>query len=85
MDGKSTRARTGIVIHLTAPTIHGGWSGKITLEIVNHGPFHFVLQEDDVIAQLTVAKLTSIPARTMHVAGSATVGQVAVTGKSAQS
>jgi len=82
VDGKSTRARTGIVIHLTAPTIHGGWNGKITLEIVNHGPFHFVLQEDDVIAQLTVAKLTSIPNRTMQVAGSATLGQMAVTGQS---
>ena len=65
VDGKSTRARAGIVVHLTAPTIHSSWAGKITLEIVNLGPFDLVLQEDDVIAQLTVAKVTSPPLRTM--------------------
>jgi dCTP deaminase len=43
IDGKSTRARTGLVIHLTAPTIHAGWSGKVTLEIVNLGPFHIIM------------------------------------------
>jgi hypothetical protein len=25
IDGKSTRARTGIVVHMTAPTIHAAW------------------------------------------------------------
>lgn len=53
VDGKSTRARTGILVHLTAPTIHAGWSGKISLEIANVGPFHFVLQEGDVNAVAT--------------------------------
>jgi dCTP deaminase len=32
VNGKSTRARAGIVVHLTAPTIHSTWAGKITLE-----------------------------------------------------
>ena len=81
VDGKSTRARTGIVVHLTAPTIHGGWVGNITLEIANFGPFTFVLKEDDVIAQLTVARLTSIPEKTHARAGSATLGQTDVTGR----
>jgi hypothetical protein len=45
VDGKSTRSRTGILVHLTAPTIHAGWSGKITLEIANVGPFHSAGQE----------------------------------------
>lgn len=65
VDGKSTRARAGIVVHLTAPTIHSSWAGQITLEIANFGPFDVVLQENDVIAQLTVAQVTNPPQRTM--------------------
>lgn len=82
IDGKSTRARTGIVVHLTAPTIHGGWIGKVTLEIANFGPFTFVLKEDDIISQLTVAKLTSSPRKTHEQANSQTMNQVDVTGSS---
>ena len=81
VDGKSTRARTGVVVHMTAPTIHGGWSGKITLEIGNFGPFTFSLKADDVIAQLVVARLSSVPARTHEEAGSSTQGQLGVAGK----
>jgi dCTP deaminase len=69
IDGKSTRARTGLVIHLTAPTIHAGWSGKVTLEITN-------------IAQITVAQITSVPLETMEKFGSVTRGQTDVGGKS---
>jgi dCTP deaminase len=39
VDGKSTKARTGLIVHLTAPTIHATWSGNITLEIANLGRF----------------------------------------------
>ncbi len=65
VDGKSTKARAGIVVHLTAPTIHASWAGNVTLEIANLGPFDLVLQEGDVIAQLTVARITSSPVRNM--------------------
>jgi deoxycytidine triphosphate deaminase len=79
VDSKSTRARTGIVVHLTAPTIHAGWSGKVTLEIVNLGPFDLIMQEyEDAIAQLTVAKITSPPIEKMK--DSATFGQTGVGG-----
>ena len=81
VDGKSTKARTGIIVHLTAPTIHAGWSGKIVLEIANLGPLTFVLQEDDVIAQLTVATISSIPQQSHRAAGSSTLGQTNVRGK----
>ena len=40
VEGRSSLARIGLVVHLTAPTIHAGWNGPITLEIVNHGPFY---------------------------------------------
>jgi dCTP deaminase len=77
IDGKSTRARTGLVIHLTSPTIHAGWSGKVTLEIVNLGPFYIKMQEfEDSVAQLTVSRITSSPVETMK--NSVTYGQMSV-------
>lgn len=84
VNGKSTRARTGIVVHLTAPTIHAGWQGNITLEIANLGPFHFILQENDVIAQLTVATISSPPDETLRFSPSTTASQEHVTGKSSR-
>ncbi len=38
VEGKSSLARLGIGIHITAPTIHAGFKGPIQLEICNHGP-----------------------------------------------
>jgi len=80
IEGKSTRARTGLLVHMTAPTIHAGWSGHITLEIGNLGPFHIVLEENDVIAQITVAQVSSIPKISMEQFGSATHRQSNVGG-----
>jgi dCTP deaminase len=51
-DGKSSRARTGLLVHFTAPTIHPGFSGTITLEIINLAPVPFVLREGMPIGQL---------------------------------
>ena len=81
VEGKSTKARTGILVHMTAPTIHAGWQGKITLEIANLGPFVFVLQENDVIAQLTVACVSSPPELELKKSMSATEGQAHVAGR----
>jgi dCTP deaminase len=79
VDGKSTRARTGLVVHMTAPTIHAAWGAwNVTLEIGNLGPFHFVLKEDDAIAQITVASISSIPSKSMRESGSLTSGQLNV-------
>ena len=83
VDGKSTRARAGLIVHLTAPTIHAGWSGNVTLEIANLGPFTFGLKENDVIAQITVATISSPPEKTHEAAGSSTQGQSHVEGASA--
>lgn len=83
VDGKSTRARAGIVVHLTAPTIHASWSGKITLEIFNAGPFDIVLKAGDVIAQIVVAKVTTPPEKGVS-ANSVTNKQSAVSGVPSQ-
>jgi len=37
VEGKSSLARFGVLVHFTAPTIHAGWSGQITLEIMGFG------------------------------------------------
>jgi dCTP deaminase len=39
VEGKSSLARLGLGIHVTAPTIHPGFDGLIRLEIWNVGPF----------------------------------------------
>ncbi len=80
INGKSTRSRTGLVVHLTAPTIHAGWSGNITLEMTNCGPLHLVLNAGDAIAQITVAKITQSPSLDVKLNESTTQGQTSVHG-----
>jgi deoxycytidine triphosphate deaminase len=48
---------------MTAPTIHAGWWGQITLEIANLGPFDLCLAEDDAISQIVVATISSPPTK----------------------
>ncbi len=57
VEGRSTLARWGLQVHLTAPTIHAGWSGQITLELLNHGPFKLRLTEGDRVCQLVFERL----------------------------
>lgn len=78
IDGKSTRSRTGLVVHLTAPTIHAGWSGNVTLEMTNCGPLDLVLHAGDAVAQLTVAQITQPPSLDVNL--SVTDGQTSIHG-----
>lgn len=52
VDGKSTLGRCFIAIHVTAGFIDPGFAGAITLEIVNHGPWNFLLRQGMLIGQL---------------------------------
>ncbi len=79
VDGKSTKARAGMVVHLTAPTIHSTWTGLIALEIANFGPFDLVFQEGDAVAQLTVCRISSPPDLTVE-GTSVTYGQTGIHG-----
>src|ERR1700677_3620647 len=54
IEGKSSRARIGLLIHFTAPTVHPGFRGHLTLEMINLGPARIVLQAGMPIAQLIV-------------------------------
>jgi deoxycytidine triphosphate deaminase len=75
VNAKSTKARTGVLVHFTAPTIHSGWKGKIALEIANLGPFVFILRPNDAIAQLTVATISSRPDPDLRKKKSVTIDQ----------
>lgn len=52
IEGKSSRARCGLLVHFTAPTVHAGWRGNLALEMINLGPCTFVLRPQMPIAQL---------------------------------
>jgi dCTP deaminase len=52
VEGKSGLARLGLVVHLTAPTIHAGFKGQIQLEIVNLGPNEIIFDVGMPICQL---------------------------------
>lgn len=60
VEGRSSYARIGLSMHQTAPWIHPGYRGKITLEIRNSGPLDIMLIPLlDRPCQLTFFKLTS--------------------------
>ena len=61
VEGRSSLARLGLGIHITAPTIHAGFSGKITLEIANHGSLNIVLKPGLRVCQLIVEQLFGTP------------------------
>jgi len=58
VEGKSSLARLGIAVHMTAPTIHAGFKGRIQLEIVNHGQHQILLRPGMRVCQL-VFELTT--------------------------
>ena len=43
VEGRSSFARLGLMVHLTAPTIHSDFDAPLTLECINHGPFYLKL------------------------------------------
>lgn len=61
VEGRSTLARLGLTIHLTAPTIHAGFRGKITLEIKNLGVLPIRLCPHLKICQLIVEQVFGTP------------------------
>lgn len=62
VEGRSSLARIGVVVHLTAPTIHAGFSGHITLEMINHGPFTLKLVPNRTrLCQLIFERLETDP------------------------
>jgi dCTP deaminase len=64
VEGRSKQARLGMSVHITAPTIHAGFAGRITLEIVNHGPFQLKVRPNkSMLCQLIVEMVSDVPQR----------------------
>lgn len=61
VEGRSSYARSGLLVHFTAPTIHAGYDGTITLEIMNLGPYRISLHPHTPICQLIIEMLDSKP------------------------
>jgi len=57
IEGKSSRARCGLMVHFTAPTVHPGWVGPLTLEMINLGPQTIILRPGMAIAQLIIEEV----------------------------
>lgn len=61
VEGRSSYARCGLLVHFTAPTIHAGFSGNITLEMMNWGPYPINLYPGMSICQLVVECVEGTP------------------------
>jgi dCTP deaminase len=63
VEGKSSLARLGLGVHVTAPTIHAGFTGQIQLEMVNHGSAPIRLRTGMRICQLIFETTLGTPER----------------------
>lgn len=61
VEGKSSLARLGLSVHVTAPTIHAGFDGCVRLEIINHGPLRIKLRSGMPICQLIFEQTLGTP------------------------
>ncbi len=65
VEGRSSLARLGLGIHVTAPTIHAGFRGQITLEITNQGGPPLKLRPEMRICQLIFEMTSGTPSSEM--------------------
>ncbi len=63
IEGKSSFARCGLLVHFTAPTVHAGFDGTLTLEMINLGNAGIVLYEGLAICQLILESVMGDPQR----------------------
>jgi len=60
VQGKSSLARAGLAIHTTAPHIHPGFVGRVTLELYNHGPWELeFFPGEDRVCQIIYYQVTT--------------------------
>jgi dCTP deaminase len=63
VDGRSSLARVGLLVHITAHTIDPGWDGRITLEFANIGRYPLALRPGMRICAISFEPLTSPTSR----------------------
>jgi dCTP deaminase len=61
VEGKSSLARLGVGIHITAPTIHSGFEGQVQLEMFNFGPNTIILDAGMRVCQLIFEQTVGTP------------------------
>ena len=61
VEGKSSHARFGLLVHFTAPTVHAGYHGRITLEMINLGKWPLILKPGIPICQLIIEEVLGDP------------------------
>ena len=59
LDGRSSLARLGLMVHVTAHRIDPGWSGNIVLEFINAGKLPLALRTGMPIGALNFETLSS--------------------------
>ena len=63
IEGKSSLARLGLAVHVTAPTIQAGFQGALVLEMYNVGPWTLELADGMQIAQVIFEHLGLPPSQ----------------------
>lgn len=58
LDGRSSLARLGLMVHVTAHRIDPGWSGQIVLEFYNSGRLPLALRPGMAIGALSFEKIS---------------------------
>ena len=58
LDGRSSLARLGLMVHVTAHRIDPGWSGQIVLEFVNGGKLPIALRPGMTIGAINFETMT---------------------------
>jgi dCTP deaminase len=61
IEGKSSFARCGLLVHFTAPTVHAGFEGTLTLEMINLGSAGISLFAGMPICQLILEVVAGDP------------------------
>ncbi|MCL1077351.1 dCTP deaminase [Parashewanella spongiae] len=63
LDGRSSLARLGLMVHVTAHRIDPGWQGKIVLEFFNSGKLPLALRPKMTIGALNFERLNTAVAK----------------------
>lgn len=61
VEGRSSLARLGLAVHITAPTVHAGFEGPVVLEIKNLGPFTLKIEPGKTCICQMIFEMVSSP------------------------
>ncbi len=61
IEGRSSFARVGLLVHFTAPTIHAGFEGTIALEMINLAMYPITLFAGMEVCQLIIETVQPAP------------------------